>query len=212
LLTALAAALIAQAPAPDPVLSDYAATVVGRFSSAAQHRRDPSYDEVEARVVRIWPERTDALWLYQEQAIVNVPGLTREQALARPYFQFVARVVPLGDGSFRRDNFRVREGARFAGARVAGLQQSDLMEASCHNRIDRIGAGWYLGRTESCANRYRGAVFMESLSVSTPTTYVNWDRGFDAQRRRIWGPERGGYIFDRVAHGVHPANQPSTSP
>jgi hypothetical protein len=211
MLTAFVAAFAVQAPAIDAALADYAATVTGRFSSAAQHRRDPRYDEVEARIVRIWPERTDGLWLYQEQAIVNAPGLGREQALARPYFQFVARVVPLGDGSFRRDNFRVREPARFVGARVAGLQQADLMEASCHNRIDRVGAGWYLGRTESCANRYRGAVFMESLSVSTPMTYVNWDRGFDAQRRRIWGPEGGGYIFDRVAESGHQANQPSTS-
>jgi hypothetical protein len=211
MLTALLAFAAVQASSLDPALTDYAATVTGRFSSAAQHQRDRAYDEVEARIVRIWPDRTDGLWLYQEQAIVNAPGLSREQALARPYFQFVARVVPLGDGSFRRDNYRVREPARFVGANVAALRHADLMEASCHNRIDRVGAGWYLGRTESCANRYRGAVFMESLSVSTPATYVNWDRGFDAQRRRIWGPEAGGYIFDRVGESGHQANQPSTS-
>jgi hypothetical protein len=190
-------ALLAVA-ALDPVLEDYARTVTGRFSSVAQHRADRRYDEVEARVVRIWPERIDGLWLYQEQAIVNVPGKTREQTLAAPYFQFVARVVPLGDGSYRRDNYRVKNGARFAGAQVAALTPADLHDASCHNRIERVTSGWYVARTESCANGYKGAISMRSLSISMPQSYVNWDRGFDAEGRRVWGPEAGGYVFDRI--------------
>lgn len=182
----------------DPALDDYARAAIGRFSSAAQHRADPRYDEVEARIVRIWPERTDGLWLYQEQAIVNVPGKTREAALAAPYFQFVARVVPLGDGVFRRDNYRVKNAARFAGANVASLTSADLNEASCHNRVERVSAGWYVARTESCANGYKGAVSMRSLSTMSRDSYVNWDRGFDAEGRRVWGPEAGGYVFDRM--------------
>ncbi|HEV2567437.1 chromophore lyase CpcT/CpeT [Sphingomonas sp.] len=192
MLTLLAAAAL------DPPLEEYAALATGHFSSAAQHRSDPRYDEVETRVVRIWPERTDGLWLYQEQAIVNQPGKTRAQALASPYFQFVARIVPLKSGSFRRDNHRVREGARFAGGKTGTLTQADLMEAGCHNRIDRIAAAWFTGTTESCANRYKGAASMLSLSVLTNGTYVNWDRGFDLVGARVWGPEEGGYIFDRV--------------
>jgi hypothetical protein len=181
----------------DPVLADYAVAAEGRFSSLAQHRRDPVYDEVEVRVVRIWPERTDGLWLYQEQAIVNQPGKTRQQALASPYFQFVSRIVPLRSGVLRRDNFRVRDGARFAGARIEQLAPSDLMEASCHNRIERVAPGWFTGATESCANRYKGAAWMQSLSVMTANVHVNWDRGFDQAGNRVWGPEKGGYIFER---------------
>lgn len=191
-------ALLAAA-ALDPMLADYAQAAIGHFSSAAQHRRDPAYDEVEVRVVRIWPERTDGLWLYQEQAIVNQPGKSRDQALAAPYFQFVAHVVTLKAGSIRRDNFRVRDAGRFTGARVEALAQADLMEASCHNRIDRIASGWFVGTTESCVNRYKGAAWMLSLSVLTARTYVNWDRGFDASGTRIWGPAQGGYIFDRLS-------------
>lgn len=190
--------MLLAAAALDPMLEDYAGTVTGYFSSAAQHRRDARYDEVEARVVRIWPERTDGLWLYQEQAIVNAAGLTREQALAKPYFQFVARIVPLGDGTFRRDNYRIREAGRFIGARVDTLRPEDLTEPGCHNRIERVSSGWYTARTESCANRYKGAAYMESRSVSTRAAYVNWDRGFDGPGRRIWGPEAGGYVFDRI--------------
>ena len=189
--------LIAAAAGLDPALIDYARTVTGRFSSVAQHRRDPRYDEVEARIVRIWPERTDALWLYQEQAVL-IGAASPEAGRAKPYFQFVARVVPIGQGLFRRDNYRVRDGARFGGARVGGLTEADLAPASCHNRIERVSAGWYLGRTESCANGYKGATWMQSLSAASRTTYVNWDRGFDDAGRRVWGPEEGGYVFDRV--------------
>ena len=187
------------AAALDPMLADYAEAAIGRFSSMAQHQRDAAYDEVEVRVVRIWPERTDGLWLYQEQAIVNQPGRSREQALAAPYFQFVSRIAPLRAGVLRRDNFRVRDGGRFAGARVEALTPSDLMEASCHNRVERIAPRWFTGTTESCAHRYKGAAWMQSLSVMTGNTYVNWDRGFDLAGNRVWGPEAGGYIFDRIA-------------
>lgn len=191
-------ALLAAA-ALDPGLEDYARVATGHFSSAAQHKADPRYDEVEVRIVRIWPERTDGLWLYQEQAIVSVPGKMREEALAAPYFQFVGRIVPLGDGIFRRDNYRVKDGARFAGAKIGALTQADLAEASCHNRIERVASGWFTARTESCANRYKGAAAMRSLSTMSADVQVNWDRGFDAEGRRIWGPADGGYIFDRIA-------------
>lgn len=197
--------LAAAAAHPDPTLAEYAAAAPGAFSSEAQHRADPRYDWVEARVVRIWPERTDGVWLYQEQAIVNQPGLTPQAARARPYFQFVARVAPLASGLLRRDNFRVLDGAKWLGLvpgdrRIAALGLADLAPASCHNRIEKVAIGVFQGRTESCANTYKGAAWMQSLSVSTPEMYVNWDRGFDAAGNRVWGPEAGGYVFRRTGN------------
>lgn len=209
MLTMLALALAAQAPTATPVASatdlaeTYAANVVGTYSSAAQHRADPAYDEVEARIVRIWPDRTDGVWLYQEQAIITQDGLTPEQARTRPYFQFVARVTPIGNGLIRRDNFRVIARERWTGisegdARLATLGPADLAPASCHNRIELVSPGYWIGRTESCNNSYRGAASMESRSVSTPTGFVNWDRGFALDGSHVWGPRGGGYVFDRV--------------
>lgn len=197
-------ALILAGLAAAPLAESYAADVTGSFTSAAQHAADPRYDIAEVHIVRIWPERTDAVWLYQEQAIVNQPGLTPAQARAKPYFQFVARIVPLADGTLRRDNFRVRDGAAWAGirstddARLARLGEGDLHPASCHNLVEKVGAGHWTGRTESCANGYKGASYMRSLSVATPDRYVNWDRGFDAEGKRLWGPAEGGYIFLRA--------------
>lgn len=194
--------LAAAAAEPSPV-EDYAAIASGQYSSEAQHRADPRYDWVEARVTRIWPERTDGAWFYQEQAIINTPGLAPDAARAKPYFQFVARVTVLASGVLRRDNFRVRDGAAWLGlrggdARLARLSPADLAPASCHNRLEKVALGVYVGRTESCANTFRGAVSMQSLSVTSRESYVNWDRGFDVAGKRIWGPEAGGYVFRRV--------------
>jgi hypothetical protein len=204
---ALAALIALQAAVPvppePPLTEAYAAQVVGLYSSAAQHRADPRYDEVEARIIRIWPERTDGVWLYQEQAIVNQDGLTREAARAKPYFQFVARIVPLGHGLLRRDNFRVSDRAKWAGvtagdARLAALTPADLEAPSCHNRLELVSPGYWIGKTESCTNSYRGATMMDSRSISTPTGFVNWDRGLTATGEHVWGPRWGGYMFDRV--------------
>lgn len=201
-LLALALAL-QSSPAEAPLAEAYAAQVIGSYSSVAQHRRDPRYDEVEARVVRIWPERTDGVWLYQEQVIINQPGLSAEQARARPYFQFVVRVTLHSNGILRRDNFRVSDRARWVGmtasdGRLAALSPADLEPASCHNRIELVSPGYWTARTESCTNSYRGAAYMESRSISTPTGFVNWDRGFTASGEHVWGPRWGGYVFDRV--------------
>lgn len=206
MLTMLAFALAAQAavPAAPDLAETYAANVTGTYSSAAQHRADPGYDEVEARIIRIWPDRTDGVWLYQEQAIITQDGLTPEEARARPYFQFVARVTPIGNGLLRRDNFRVLARERWVGVtgsdvRLAALSPADLAPASCHNRIELISPGYWIGRTESCNNAFRGAASMESRSISTPAGFVNWDRGLALDGSHVWGPRSGGYVFDRVA-------------
>lgn len=190
---------------PPSLAEDYAATAIGQFSSAEQAATDPQYDTVEARIVRIWPERTDGVWLYQEQAIISAPGVSPEEARRKPYFQFVARVVEIAPGVLRRDNFRVKDGAKWLNlapgdTRIAALSPDDLAPPSCHNRLERVASGVFFGSTESCANNFRGAVMMESRSVTTREAYVNWDRGFGADGRRVWGPADGGYIFKRVGN------------
>jgi hypothetical protein len=194
--------LLAAVAAEPGLAEDYARAAEGAFSSEAQHRADPRYDWVEARVVRIWPERTDGVWLYQEQAIVSAPGLSPMAARAKPYFQFVARVTQIGSGVLRRDNFRVKDGAAWLGLtaadpRLARLSQADLAPPSCHNRVEKVSSGVFTGRTESCANSYKGAAWMQSLSVTMADVHVNWDRGFDLEGNRVWGPAAGGYVFRR---------------
>lgn len=201
-LALLAAASPPPAPPPaalPPLLADYARHAIGRFSSAAQHARDPAYQLVEARVIRIWPERTDGLWLYQEQTILAGEGAAPD----RPYFQRVGHVQVQPDGSLRRDNHPLREPARFIGLGRAAddrrrIEPADLGPAGCHNRLEFVSPGFWIGRTEACANSWRGAVRMESLSILTPAQIINWDRGLDSGGGHVWGPRAGGYVFDRL--------------
>lgn len=186
--------LLAAAASADPALAEYAALAPGSYTTAAQAARDPRYDTVEAEVVRIWPDRTDGVWVYQEQAIINREGLTPAQAKAQPYFQRVGHIHRGADGRLRRDNYSLKAPKAFVG-RGAALTPADLGPAGCHNILERVAAGFWTARTETCANGYTGAVEMRSLSVQTADTYANWDRGFAADGTRVWGPADGGYIF-----------------
>jgi hypothetical protein len=186
----------------DRLLDDYAAAVTGTFSSARQSQEDRRYDVVEAEVVRIWPQRTDGLWPYQEQAILPVTGAAAGASKEKPYLQRVGHVYRLPDGRLRRDNYVLKDPARFVGfgrrSSVKEPQAGDLGAAGCHNLVEPVSAGHFVARTEGCRNGYKGAVSMTSIAISTPDRYVNWDRGFDGSGNRVWGPEGGGYIFERV--------------
>ncbi len=195
-------ALAQPAPAAGPLLEAYARAVTGTFSSARQHAADPAYAEVEAHVLRIWPERTDGVWIYQEQAILSGTA-DREAARARPYFQRVSRISAEADGTLVRETFAIADPARFVGMWRPGFQgpaltPADLGEPGCPIRIEAAGHGHFTGTSGSCPNRHRGAVSMRSVSVVTPDRFVNWDRGFDADGRQVWGPEAGGYVFLRI--------------
>ncbi len=196
------------ATAPDPLLRAYVTTSVGSFTTAAQHDADPRYDVAEAVIAAIWPGSTDGVWLYQEQAIINRMGAdgkptAAEIARSKPYFQRIGHITRLPDGSLRRENHVILTPARFVGLGRPGYSgplptPADLGEAGCHNIITPVAAGHFTATTQNCRNSYRGAVTMLSLAVTTPDTYANWDRGFDANGARVWGPADGGYIFRKL--------------
>lgn len=201
-LASAAMLMISLAVSADPVLNDYSTAIVGSFTSAAQSREDERYDAVEAEVVRIWPDRTDGIWIYQEQAIVGGAGAPQGASKNRPYFQRIGHIRRLPDGRLRRDNYVLKDPRRFVGlGRLQGTPEprfEDLGSAGCHNIIERVAQGHYVGRTEGCRNSYKGAVTMTSIAITTPERYLNWDRGFDAAGKRLWGPESGGYVFDKL--------------
>ncbi|HRW89883.1 MAG TPA: CpcT/CpeT family chromophore lyase, partial [Flavobacteriales bacterium] len=55
--------------APAQSLAELASWMTGSFSSAAQAEADTNYYAIELEMARIWPERTDGVWLYVEQAV-----------------------------------------------------------------------------------------------------------------------------------------------
>ena len=190
-------ALTTQAAADNAVA--FAGQAVGSWSSIEQSA-DDAYDWVESEVVRIWPDREDGVWLYQENAIIGSgPGNPdTDDRKARPYFQVVVHVRNMGDGTLHTTTYRVadRQAARGAWKRPELFDRDWLGAVSCMGSMTRVGDGFWNGQTV-CPNSYKGAVKLLSRSVRAPGVYVNWDRGFDADGRLIWGPKQGGYIFKR---------------
>lgn len=205
ILMAMAVAATLAAPAaaaPDAMVESYARSVIGSFDTRAQHAIDARYGIVEAVVARLWADDPDGAWLYQEQAVIDQAGKTEAQARATPYFQRIGHVVRTADSRLHRDNYVIVDPARFVGLGRPGYAgpvptRADLGKAGCANQITLVATDHFTATTDRCSNSYRDAATMLSLAITTPDTFVNWDRGFDAAGRVVWGPADGGYVFRR---------------
>ncbi len=182
---------------------DFAALSEGSWTSLAQSA-DPGYDWVESETVRIMSERGDGVWLYQENAIMAASpdaDIPRD-AKSKPYFQVVIRLQSLGPDQVHTTTYRLetpeaRSGAKGQWRTGAGVFDPAWVGApACMGQMRRVAEGYWQGAAE-CPNTYKGAARVDSRSVRTPDTYVNWDRGFDGEGQNVWGPPRGGYIFKR---------------
>lgn len=205
----------AAAPArADAELDRLVAMMTGSFSSAEQAAADKdNYLDIRLHMARIWPERTDGVWIYVEQAAAG--------RLDRPYRQRVYRVAraenaPAGDAgphdlapkspAFVSEVFTLPgDAVRFAGAwqdasKLGSLTPGELTPRSgCAVWLSPEGDGFTGGtRGGGCASDLRGASFATSQAVITPTGLRTWDRGYDAGGKQVWGAEKGPYEFKRV--------------
>ena len=155
--------------------------------------------------MRIWPERDDGIWLYQEQAILGAAGAVDPANKDRPYFQRVVQMTAMENGQVRRSIYTLPApaggvgGWREAGA-LAELSPAGFGGKTCDVFVERIARGLWYGESEpNCPNSYKGAVRMTNQTVITAEGYGNWDRGWSADDDLVWGPAEGGYAFDRIA-------------
>ena len=199
----IAAGLLA---APGSAAAEDAALELLSLSAGSWTSRDqssaPGYDWVESETVRILTERPDGVWLYQENAVLGASAgeAPRPGAKDRPYFQVVIQLRSLGPGEVLATTYRLAGPEAASGAR--GIWASPgrafdpgwIGETACMNRMHRVAEGFWQGTAE-CPNTYKGAVKVDSRSIRTRAAYVNWDRGFDAAGRLVWGPATGGYVF-----------------
>lgn len=204
--TVFAGLLVWTAAAPalaDTAAESFAMGALGSWTSAEQSYSD-AYDWVESETVRIWPDRDDGVWLYQENAILGASPIEPAGAGAkdRPYFQVVIHVRDVGQSSLHTTTYRVadRAAARGAWRDPSAFSEAWLGEVACMGAQEQVAAGYWRGQAD-CPNTYKGAVRVVSRSVRTPDAKVNWDRGFDAAGALIWGPAEGGYVFKRKGDG-----------
>lgn len=191
------------ASAEPDAASDYAALVEGSWSSEAQSA-DPGFDWVESETVRVLSDRTDGVWLYQENAILaDQQGRDAEPwAKDRPYFQVVIQLRALGRDAVHTTTYRLETAEARSGAKGVWRDPSRAFDpawiggVACMGEVWRIATDYWQGAAE-CPNTYKGGAKVDSRSIRTPDAYVNWDRGFDVSGQQLWGPVSGGYIFKR---------------
>lgn len=179
------------------------ALTLGSFTTSAQSARDDRYGVAEAEIVRIWPDRTDGVWLYQEQAYMgDTPDDIDQSMKARPYFARVTHSVEVTPGVVQRSVHKLKNPAAAAGGwqadePLSDLGPADLEDSECAITVTRIAENYWRSESEQCPNAHRGAAYALSLGITTDGAYANWDRGFTEEGEHVWGPSSGGYIFKR---------------
>ena len=184
--------------AAEPELDQLARWMTGSFSSRAQSESDPDFFHIVLHMARIWPERTDGVWLYVEQAAAD--------SADTPYRQRVYHVRRVGEDLFGSSVYTYpdplsRTGSWKKKAPFSDLDPSDLTARDgctiyLKHRDDGKFEGSTLGRL--CTSKLRGATWASSEVVIGQDGLVSWDRGWDDSGIQIWGAEKAGYRFDRV--------------
>ena len=178
---------------------ELADVLTGSYTTVEQSATD-GWGYVESELVRIWPEREDGVWLYQENVWLGDNAETADwSAKERPYFQRIVRLAEVEDGVVLRTIYAMTDPASAVGAYAEPQRVSadQLGAPSCSGPVERIAHGWWVSDFPTCPSGLRGAVRTHSRSIHTPDGFANWDRGFDAEGNVAWGPSEAGYIFKR---------------
>lgn len=182
-------------------LSTLADWMTGSFNSKAQAETNEAYFDINLEMAQIWADRTDATWLYVEQAV--------SKSLDKPYRQRIYKLEKVGDNQFISTVYSLPEpkavvGAWKAPASLNSLTPDNLLlREGCHINIDaeqKDGKLIFTGSTEEklCSSKLRGASYATSHVDIRDDVLTSWDQGFDGADKQVWGAEQGPYVFDKV--------------
>jgi len=81
-----------------------------------------------------------------------------------------------------------------------------IARPGCEILLRKVGSKVFSGSTveDSCTNDWGGAAYATSEVMITENEIYSWDRGYDAEGKQVWGPERGGYVFKRKGEPAPP--------
>jgi hypothetical protein len=146
----------------------------------------------------MWQERSDAIWIYVEQAVSS--------KLEKPYRQRVYKVTQLSDGTFESAVFTFTDPLKYAGDwkkdnPLDDLNPSDLTQRKgCSVFLTKNEDGSFSGSTKGkgCESDLRNAKYASSEVVITAKGMTSWDRGFNDKDEQVWGATTGGYNFRKI--------------
>jgi CpeT protein len=173
--------------------------MTGYFSTQRQAESDTIYFHINLCMKPIWTERNDGFWLYVEQAANATPD--------RPYRQRVYHLYLAGDKSnIVSKVYEIENPLQFTGGCnnheiLKTLTQELLIERpGCELYLRKISPGLFAGNTPEgkCLSTWRGAAYVTSDVTVDKKGLMTWDRGWDGDGNLVWGPEEGGYFFERI--------------
>jgi hypothetical protein len=179
-------------------LEKLASWMTGSFSSVEQAKQDTSYYEIVLKTVPIWTNLNAGYWLYVEQAVAAAPD--------RPYRQRVYHILQLNPGLFESEVYTIEEPEKFIGAYETPETLTELtpdnvsLKQGCSIILRKIDDATFEGNTvgKHCQSTLHGARYAESEVIVTKEALISWDKGFDDQGNPVWGPEKAGYIFQKM--------------
>lgn len=169
--------------------------MAGSYSSEKQHNQDSTFFDIRLKMVPIWKDRTDARWLYVEQALASKQD--------KPYRQRIYKVTEPQSGTFESAVFTLNSPLRFVGNLnlVEKLSPDSLqLREGCAVILKKNGRKCFVGATdaEKCPSDMRNAAYATSEVTLTSKSICSWDRGYDRDDRQVWGAEKGGYQFRKI--------------
>lgn len=172
-----------------------ASLMQGSYSSEEQHKADSAFFDIRLKIVPIWTSRTDALWMYVEQAVAGKED--------RPYRQRVYKITESGGGNFESAVYTLSAPLRFVGHAdlVEKINPDSLqLRDGCSVLLKKINKKKFVGSTDNkkCPSDMRNAAYATSVVSIGPKLLESWDRGYDKDDRQVWGAEKGGYLFRKI--------------
>ena len=171
--------------------------MTGYYNSAEQASQDSSFFDISLNMHQIWTDRTDAKWIYVEQAV--------SANIQKPYRQRVYRLSQNG-GTFESKVYELPTPEKYVHAwkesdKFKSLNPEDLTEREgCTAFLAKRSDGCYTGSTEkgACLSSLRGATYATSSVEICNTGIESWDQGWNDKDEQVWGAVKSGYIFNKI--------------
>lgn len=172
--------------------------MTGSFATTEQARGNQNFRDVTLHLVKIWPERTDGVWLYAEQALTD--------GLDHPYRQHIYQLTSQTDGAIECRVFELPDPIAVTGAwknpsLLALLTPANLIsQPGCTLILHRAADGSFKGGTEGkgCPNTLHDASYATSELTVDGKLLTTLDRGYNANGAQVWGSVQGAYEFRKA--------------
>lgn len=181
----------------DKDLEELFTVMTGNFNSSRQARADTTYFDITLRMTPIWNER-EGHWLYVEQSLSD--------SLEKPYRQRIYKLSRENDSILRSDIFTFPNASLWIGKWETPeffdrlLLETLIPRSGCEVFLKKTGENTFVGKTndKNCPSDLRGAKYTISEVEISERRMIAWDRGFNENDSLVWGPSKGGYIFDKI--------------